>query len=739
MKRLLTILSLVFLLFGISSLAYADSSEYEQAQSIENGYYLSKNGHELEFIFGSGANGNLYADGSIVERDVLWNFFSNGQNVYYTKNDCIYKYDLNTHNKILIVSETKFPFIEGIYNDKYLYYSSMKYSNKTQSLSDLIIYDIENNREVSYIKDVGIFELSKNYIFVEPCSGDLAPLDIRQFNLDGSNEKTIANDASSMKVIDDILYYSAIELIYSGEYNVKSQVKSYDATTGITSELTDVYEHTITIDFTPTYAVFQNIKTMEKHNIYYKPKEISILLNGQKVEFDQSPINTPEGRVLVPIRKIAESMNKIVLWSDETKTAFIDNSDNGLIIPLYEMQMYIADENGFSQWQCVPLDVPAMEINGRTLVPVRAFCESLGANVRWVDEEKTAYITYNDAVTKDHMNDMLFDSICLTYYIEKVAENPFTEYSVSIDDFYNNRTEWIDLVTMGLSDPFSGIEDLMSNNTNAENVIKMTLSEIIKEIPCGKASDYDAGILQLLKDAIASGVDIYSDVGGLGSTIRNYSSVYKTLDDVLLDYSKNYHSKVSGIFDWSVFTVEELAYILTDYKRNVEYINAFENGLRDSGMLNTATENAIDLLRTEYTNKFIGVALDLRDECLEYGTITSLSVALGSGVGVGKLAWDVLFGITGVNSQGEDLKVFYGIYCIDNALNKAVYNKMTYDKPNTASEISEFRSLWEMTRAEKITGYKAMRGITNWYNKDSIEYANKQIENLSAITYRLFK
>lgn len=469
-----------------------------------------------------------------------------------------------------------------------------------------------------------------------------------------------------------------------------------------------------------------------------KPKKnIAIVLNGQELSFDQPPINTPEGRLLVPIRKIAESMNKLVLWSDETKTAFIDNSDNGLIIPLYEMQMYIANENGFAQWQRVPLDVPAMEINGRTLVPVRAFCESLGADVRWVDEEKTAYITYDDTVTKGRMNDTLFDSICLTYYIEKVADNPFTEYSVSIDDFYDNRTDWIDAVTMGLSDPFAGVNDLISGSSNAVNIIKMSLSEIISEIPNGKPSDYDAGIVKLLKDAVAIGVDIYSDVGGLNSTIRNYSEVYRTLDDALLDYSKNYHNKVSGIFDLSVFSLEELAYILTDYECNIEYINAFENGLQDAGLLNTEISEAIDLLRTDYSDKFIGVVLDLRGQLFEYGVTESLAALLDSGVGLGKLAWDAFFTVMGVNSQGEDLKVFYGIYCIDTALNNAVSNKMSYDKPNTSAEILEFRSLWEMTRAEKITAYKAMKGITN--KKDSKEYADEQIEEISAITYRLFK
>ncbi len=292
---------------------------------------------------------------------------------------------------------------------------------------------------------------------------------------------------------------------------------------------------------------------------------------------------------------------------------------------------------------------------------------------------------------------------------------------------------------MGFSDPFAGVNDWISGSSNAVNIIKMSLSEIISEIPNGEPSNYDAGIVKLLKDAVASGVDIYSDVGGLNSKIRNYSEVYRTLDDALLDYSKKYHNKVSGIFDLSVFSLEELAYILTDYECNIEYINAFENGLRDAGLLDTEISEAIDLLRTDYSDKFIGVALDLRGQLFEYGVTESLTALLDSGVGLGKLAWDAFFSVTGVNSQGKDLKVFYGVYCIDTALNDAVSNKMIYDKPNTSAEILEFRSLWEMTRAEKITAYKAMKGITNWYNKDSKKYADDCINELKGFSYRLFK
>ena len=41
-----------------------------------------------------------------------------------------------------------------------------------------------------------------------------------------------------------------------------------------------------------------------------------------------------------------------------------------------------------------PLDVPAQLINGRTLVPARVIAESIGAKVDWVNETKTVVITY---------------------------------------------------------------------------------------------------------------------------------------------------------------------------------------------------------------------------------------------------------------------------------------------------------------------------------------------------------
>lgn len=473
----------------------------------------------------------------------------------------------------------------------------------------------------------------------------------------------------------------------------------------------------------------------------FKNKDIQVFLNGAQIEFDQPPITTSEGRVLVPIRKIAEAMNKKVLWSSETSTAFIDNTDEGLIIPLLEEYMLIADENGYDSWERVPLESPAIEMNGRTLVPMRAFCESLGATVVWDGATKTINITYNSTGATEPMNDMLYDSINLAYYAERCNENPFNDYSDAINDFYDHRPYTVDAIALGISDPFAGINDLVSmiveGSTNASNIIQKSLDEVLKETPQGNQLNYDAKLIKRIKSLVDSGLDVYSDIGGLNSSITSLSPAFESLNDSLLSYSSNNKSDVSSIFDLSVFTAEEVAYLLTEYEKNVEYLDVFKNALLNAGFTDEATEKAISMLYTEYTNKFVGVMFDVREECVKQGILGSLSAFLGgSGVAFGTLVWDSIFDFLGVTSTGDALKTFYGIYCYDYGLNKVLTDKLVNSKPATKSDISELRALIEIQKAEKIAAYKAMKEITN--DDASQDYADEVINEISGFSYRIF-
>lgn len=114
--------------------------------------------------------------------------------------------------------------------------------------------------------------------------------------------------------------------------------------------------------------------------------KIRVSLNGNILEFDQQPINY-EGRVLVPLRVIFESMGAEVEWIGETKEV-IGTKDNLLIKLRVESDIAYVNDN------IVSLDVPAKIFNGRTLVPVRFIAESLGADVSWDGFQKMVGISY---------------------------------------------------------------------------------------------------------------------------------------------------------------------------------------------------------------------------------------------------------------------------------------------------------------------------------------------------------
>lgn len=382
MKKLLGILFFSILALCLQIAVFANDSEYIRSQENGTGFELSVGGHELDFTYSSGAYGNLYIDGELTESDVLWNYISNGSYVYYSKNNNIYKMNVTTKEKAFILAESDFPFIECIYKDKYLYYASMKYSYITGSLQDLIIYDLENSKEIGYIDDVGQMVIAQNHIFTVPCTGDLSALPLRQFDLDGSNPKLIAADASLLETINDQLFYSAFDFS-EGYENYKVQIRKYKANTGTTTVLTDYYTRHYVKDIYYDHAVLGSWDS-DDITVWYKD-DITVYLNDERITFDQPPIII-DGRTLVPLRAIFEAMGASVDWHGDTRSVTSTKRDLSL---MFNIDGYVMNKNGVD----IYMDVPAQLIDGYTMVPLRAVSEAFGATVDWDGDNRVIYIS----------------------------------------------------------------------------------------------------------------------------------------------------------------------------------------------------------------------------------------------------------------------------------------------------------------------------------------------------------
>ena len=136
----------------------------------------------------------------------------------------------------------------------------------------------------------------------------------------------------------------------------------------------------------------------------FAKEKIDVTVNGQILEFDQDPI-AEEGRTLVPMRTIFESLNAVVEWDGETQTVTAKKHSTEIKLTLGSN---IAEING----EKYELDVPAKAVNNRTLVPARFVAEALKCDVKWNADTNTVIIKNGKKLV---YSDNLFDIDKATY------------------------------------------------------------------------------------------------------------------------------------------------------------------------------------------------------------------------------------------------------------------------------------------------------------------------------------
>ncbi len=115
---------------------------------------------------------------------------------------------------------------------------------------------------------------------------------------------------------------------------------------------------------------------------------ITVIYNGKRISFHSYGQNPEllEGRTLVPLRSIFEAMGADVEWDDATSSAIAKRDG-------VEMKIQIGANEMYKNGKAIPVDVPAMLLNSRTMVPVRVIAEAFGADVQWNESGRTVLIT----------------------------------------------------------------------------------------------------------------------------------------------------------------------------------------------------------------------------------------------------------------------------------------------------------------------------------------------------------
>jgi hypothetical protein len=112
--------------------------------------------------------------------------------------------------------------------------------------------------------------------------------------------------------------------------------------------------------------------------------QIGVVVNGKTLSLDSAPV-IENGRTLVPLRGIFESLHSTPIWDGGTKTVTATRGD-------VTIKLQIGMKNATKNGQTISLEVPPKIINNRTYVPLRFIGESFGSQVTWNSESKTIHI-----------------------------------------------------------------------------------------------------------------------------------------------------------------------------------------------------------------------------------------------------------------------------------------------------------------------------------------------------------
>ena len=158
----------------------------------------------------------------------------------------------------------------------------------------------------------------------------------------------------------------------------------------------------------------------------------AMVYNKGKMIDDSNKEVTPivkDGRTLVPVRFIAESVGAEVDWNEATSTIKVVLDGTTIELVLGQKTIKVNGKESV-------LDVPALTENGRTLLPLRAMVEAIGKNVFW-DERGLIVISDNKSLfdTNDKSDASVIEEIISSVWgikVEKKEDGTFEKSTIDI-------------------------------------------------------------------------------------------------------------------------------------------------------------------------------------------------------------------------------------------------------------------------------------------------------------------
>lgn len=126
-------------------------------------------------------------------------------------------------------------------------------------------------------------------------------------------------------------------------------------------------------------------KDIDEGLAFCRDYPVYLKVDGDVVAADVPPVIIKE-RTLIPARAVFESMGAEVSWDEDSRVVSVGMGTSNV-------KLTIDSDTAFVNGNPVKMDVPAMIIDERTLIPVRFVAESLSCGVGWDDVSRTVILT----------------------------------------------------------------------------------------------------------------------------------------------------------------------------------------------------------------------------------------------------------------------------------------------------------------------------------------------------------
>ncbi len=136
-------------------------------------------------------------------------------------------------------------------------------------------------------------------------------------------------------------------------------------------------------------AMFTMAVMMLLTSACYAQDNIKVVVNHNEIQFEDQGPEIIRDRTYIPLRSLLEIMGCELRYNSVTSVIRIYKNDTTYAVRIGSPYLYNYNTKVVIKME----DVPIIK-NGRTLVPIRYMTELAGAEVSWLDAERTVNVMY---------------------------------------------------------------------------------------------------------------------------------------------------------------------------------------------------------------------------------------------------------------------------------------------------------------------------------------------------------